>query len=90
MHDFLLAKEIISKLSEVALAKKIKKIKKVYIEIGQVALAHDGYDEHVEDVSVENLEFGLKSIAKDGVFSGTKFHIRKVPGESWKIADIEV
>jgi Zn finger protein HypA/HybF involved in hydrogenase expression len=90
MHDIMLAKEIVGKLSEIALAKKIKKIKKVYIEVGSVAMAHDGHPEHLEDISIENLEFGLRSIAKDGIFSDTQFFIRKVPGESWKIADIEV
>jgi Zn finger protein HypA/HybF involved in hydrogenase expression len=90
MHDFMLAKEIVGKLSEVALAKKIKKIKKVYIEIGQITMAHNGHPEHTEDISVENLQFGLKSIAKDGVFRDTEFFIRKVPGDNWKIVDIEV
>lgn len=90
MHDFMLAKEIASKLSEIALSKSIKKIKKVYIEVGSVALAHDGHPEHMEDISVENLKFSLENIAKDALFSSTRFSIRKVPGESWKIVDIEV
>ena len=86
----MLAKEIVGKLSEIVLAKKIKKIKKVYIEIGQIAMAHDGHAEHTEDISIENLRFGLKSIAKEGVFKDTEFFIAKVPGDNWKIVDIEV
>lgn len=90
MHDFLLAKEIAGRLAEIALEKDIKKIKKVYIEIGVISMSHDGHPEHLEDISAENLEFALKNIAKDGVFSDTQFFIQKVPGESWKIANIEV
>jgi len=90
MHDFLLAKEIVGKLSEVAFNKKLSHIKKVYVEIGQIAMAHDGHPEHTEDISIENLQFGLKSIAKDGIFMDTEFFITKVPGDNWKIVDIEV
>lgn len=90
MHDFMLAKEIISRLSEIAMAKKIKRIKRVYIEIGQIALAHDGHDEHTEDINAENLQFALENISKDKIFKDTKFFIQKVPGSNWKIKDIEI
>ncbi|MFA6047979.1 MAG: hypothetical protein WCV59_03360 [Parcubacteria group bacterium] len=90
MHDFMLAKEIIGKLSEVAFSKKLSRIKKVYVEIGQITMAHDDHPEHTEDISIENLQFGLKSIAKDGIFKNTEFFITKVPGDNWKIVDIEV
>jgi Zn finger protein HypA/HybF involved in hydrogenase expression len=90
MHDFLLAKEIISKLSDIVWEKKIKKVKKVYLEVGQIAMAHDGHPEHLEDISIENLEFGLKNIAKGTNLEKAQFFIQKVEGDSWKIADIEV
>lgn len=90
MHDFFLAKEIMEKLSEIAMRKNISHVKKVYIEIGSIALAHDGYPEHTEDISVENLEFGLKSLAQKKPFKSTRFFIRKVAGDNWKIVDIEV
>jgi Zn finger protein HypA/HybF involved in hydrogenase expression len=90
MHDFLLAKEIIDKLESVALEKNILIIKSVDIEIGQVALAHDGHPEHIEDVSVDNLIFGLENIIKKTKFKQVKFNVKKVAGSNWKITNIEV
>jgi Zn finger protein HypA/HybF involved in hydrogenase expression len=90
MHDFLLAKEIIDELEKTAQEKGLKKIKKASLEISQISLAHDGLDEHTEDISLENLEFGLKSIAKGTIFENTEFKIKKVRGDHWKITDIEV
>lgn len=90
MHDFLLAKEIIAQLDRITFEKKLKNIKKVYIDLGQVALSHDGHPEHLEDISVENLQFGLENIAKDTPYQDTRFFIRKTAGENWKITDIEV
>ena len=90
MHDFLLAKEIIDELKRIAQEKKLSRIKKVYLEVGSVAMAHDGHPEHTEDISVENLEFGLKNINKDGIFKDTEFFIRKTASGHWKITDIEV
>jgi len=90
MHDFLLAKEIIDELKKITLKKGFDKPKIVSVEIGSISLAHDGYSEHAEDVSLENLEFGLKNIAKGTIFENTKFKIKKVEGDYWKITDIEV
>ena len=90
MHDFLLAKEIIDELKVIVQEKKLEKIRSVNVEIGTIALAHDGFEEHTEDISLENLEFGLRSIAKDTEFEGTKFNIQKVAGENWRITDVEI
>lgn len=90
MHDFLLAREIIDELKKIISEKKIEKIKKVELEIGLVGLAHDGHAEHTEDISIENLEFGLKNISKNTPFENTKFEIKKTTGESWKITGVEV
>jgi Zn finger protein HypA/HybF involved in hydrogenase expression len=90
MHDFLLAKEIIDELKKITEEKKLDKIKKVYIEIGMISLAHDGHPEHTEDISLENLEFGLKSISKNTAFENAEFNLEKVDGNNWKIADIEI
>ena len=90
MHDFLLAKEIIDELKKIALEKKIENIKKVNLEIGLISLAHDGHPEHTEDISIENLKFGLKNISKNTPFENTKFEIRKTAGESWRIVNVEV
>lgn len=90
MHDFILAKEIIDELGKIAAEKKIENIKKVSLEIGLVSLAHDGHPEHTEDISVENLKFGLKNISKNTLFENTEFEIKKTAGESWRITNIEV
>lgn len=90
MHDFLLAKEITDELLRIAAEKKLEKIKSVNIEIGSVALAHDGFDEHTEDIDLENLEFGLQSIIKNTILADAKFNIKKTSGENWKIIGIEV
>ena len=90
MHDFILAKEILGQLGDIAKRKNSDGFKHADIEIGQVSLAHDGHPEHTEDISEENLRFGLQNIAKNTPFEDTIFEIRKVPGENWKITDIEV
>lgn len=90
MHDFLLAKEIVDELKKIASEKNIKNIKKVSLEIGSISLAHDGLGEHMEDISLENLKFGLKSISKNTLFEKAEFEIKKVAGESWRITDVEV
>ncbi|OGI28427.1 MAG: hypothetical protein A2288_02815 [Candidatus Moranbacteria bacterium RIFOXYA12_FULL_44_15] len=90
MHDFLLAKEIIDELKKIVVEKNIKRVKNVSLEIGTISLAHDGHPEHTEDISVENLEFGLKNIAKNTPFEETVLKIKKVKGESWKITEIKV
>ena len=90
MHDFILAKEIIDELRAIMAEKKIDKIKKVNVEIGMISLAHDGHPEHAEDISVENLQFGLKSIAKNTTLEKVEFEIKKVTGDNWKIVEVEV
>ena len=90
MHDFLLAKEIVDTIIKVANEKGLVNIKAVSLEIGSVSLAHDGHAEHTEDISIENLQFGIENIAKNTILKDAKFEIRKVEGESWKITDIEV
>lgn len=90
MHDFLLAKEIIDELKKFSQEKKLEKIRSVNIELGIITLAHDGFEEHAEDISVENLQFGLESIAKKTKFIGVKFNIKKVTGDNWKITNIEI
>ena len=90
MHDFILAKEIIDELKAIMAEKKLKTVKKVKLEIGLISLAHDGHPEHTEDISVENLQFGLMSIAKNTPLENVEFEIKKVAGDNWKITDIEV
>jgi Zn finger protein HypA/HybF involved in hydrogenase expression len=90
MHDFLLAKEIIDQILVIVKEKGLENIQSVDVEIGAISLAHDGLAEHAEDISLENLQFGLASIVKNTILEETKFNIQKVEGESWRIANIEV
>lgn len=90
MHDFLLAKEIIEEVSAITEEKKLDAVKSVDIEIGTIALAHDGLPEHAEDVSLENLEFGLQTISKNTILENTKFNLKKVEGGDWKLTNINI
>lgn len=89
MHDFLLAKEIVDEILKIAQKKGLSKIEKVSLEIGQIALAHDGHEEHVEDISIENLQFGISAINKGTILENAEFDIIKVTGDSWKLVEIE-
>ena len=89
MHDFLLAKEIVDEVLKVAGEKKLSKIEKVSVEIGLIAMAHDGHQEHTEDISIENLQFGILAITKETILAKTIFEIKKVPGEHWHLTEIE-
>lgn len=89
MHDFLLAKEIVDQVLAVAKEKNLSKVEKVSVEIGLIAMAHDGHEEHTEDISIENLQFGISAIVKDTILEGAVFDIKKVAGEHWKLVEIE-
>ncbi|MDD3498563.1 MAG: hydrogenase/urease maturation nickel metallochaperone HypA [Candidatus Moranbacteria bacterium] len=89
MHDFLLAKEIIDTLLEKAEENNLKKISEAVLEIGTISMAHDGFDEHTEDVSVDNLKFGLKTISKGTILEKTDFKISKVKGDSWRLVSMK-
>lgn len=88
MHDFLLAKEIVDEILKIAQEKNLSEIKKVSLEIGQIALAHDGHEEHVEDISIENLEFGIGAIAKGTILENAEFDIIKIQGGNWRLNNI--
>lgn len=90
MHDFLLAKEIIEQLLDIVETKKLGNIRIVNLEIGAVPLAHDDFEEHEEDISLENLRFGLETASKDTVLEDVEFNITEGDGDDWKIMGIEV
>ena len=88
MLDFLLAKEIVDEVLKVAKEKKLSRISKVSLEIGQISLAHDEFNEHIEDISIENLQFGIKNIAKGTILKKAEFDIKKVQGNNYKLTNI--
>jgi Zn finger protein HypA/HybF involved in hydrogenase expression len=89
MHDFLLAKEIVDELVRTALENNLKKVKSFSVEIGQIAMAHDGHEEHIEDVSEENLRFGIETVCKGTLAEGSVCSIKKVDGHDWKLVDMD-
>jgi Zn finger protein HypA/HybF involved in hydrogenase expression len=96
MHDFLLAKEIVDTVLVIAEEKRIDQIKSVSLEIGGASIPHDHHhdhahdDEHFDELNIENVLFGLESIAKKTILKDTQFKIEKVAGENWRIVNIEV
>ena len=84
----MLAKEIVEEVLRVAKENGLGKVQEVSLEIGQISLAHDGHPEHVEDISLENLQFGIAAICKGTILEKTNFKISKVVGEHWKLINI--
>ena len=89
MHDFLLAKEIIDVALIEAHKNNLEKVSEVVLEIGTITMAHDGFHEHTEDISVDNLKFGLENISKGTRLEGADFKISKAEGESWKLVSLK-
>lgn len=85
MHDLMLAKQIIDELLRIISEKKLESIQSVSLEIGNIA-----HSDHIEDINLENLEFGLRSISKNTILKNAEFNIEKTEDSSWKITDIEV
>ena len=88
MHDFILAKEIIDALLKIGEEKKLKKISAVVLEIGAISLSHDGMPEHVDEISLESLDFGLRSLAKGTLLEKAQWQIKKIAGNAWSIKEI--
>lgn len=89
MHDFLLAKEISDKIIQVAEENNFKKISQVVINIGIISMAHGEFKEHTEEISVENLRFGLEGIlGQKGFKEKIEFKINKVEGNNWELVSI--
>ena len=89
MHDFLLAKEIIDEVLAIVRKNGLSKVSNVSVNIGRIALAHDGFDEHIEDVDIDNLRFGLEKIASNTPLEDAAFDINKVQGHHWELTSID-
>ncbi len=88
MHDVILAKQIIDEISKVAKARKLDNIKSVNLEIGSVALSHDGMPEHIDEIDPGSLGLILETMAPKYGLGKAKFDIKKIPGDNWKILEI--
>lgn len=96
MHDFLLAKEIVDEILRIIEEKKIKNIETVFLEIGGASIPHNHqhdhrhmHDEHFDELNMDNVRFGIESIARDTVLKNTKFIIKKTQGANWKISSLK-
>lgn len=92
MHDVLLAKQIFDELIKIAKDRKFDKIKSVKLEIGSVAFSHNDTNDtekHIEEINPGNIQFILESLAPKNGLGEVKFDIKKIPGDSWKILEIE-
>jgi Zn finger protein HypA/HybF involved in hydrogenase expression len=85
MHDFILAKEIAKKVTDIARKNKLEKISQIVLELGTISLAHDEFGEHVEDISIDNLKFGLEEILKQSGYAGFDLQITKIEGGDWRL-----
>ena len=93
MHDFLLAKEIVDSVLLIAKEKNLERIKTVSLEIGAGSIPHNHqheHDEHLDELDMDNVQFGLASIAKNTILKDTKFEIKKIEGGDWKIINLEI
>lgn len=69
MHEFSLAESILSAALKEAERHKAKKIKKMFIEVGELSMA-----------GLEQLEFALKSLAEGTIAEGMNIKLYSVPG----------
>lgn len=91
----MLAKEIVDELLAIAKEKNIQQIKAVSLEIGGASIPHGHqhaheHDEHLDELNMENVRFGLENVARDTILKNTEFKIAKVVGDNWKITNIEI
>ncbi len=84
MHDLLAAKEILDTALNAAKEKKLKKITKIAIELGNKEYHHGSSDlttggdhAHIEIIAPENLEFNLNLAAKNTIAENAEFIIKK-------------
>lgn len=88
MHDLFAAKEIIDAALNAAKEKKIKKITKIVIELGNKEYDH-GDHKHTETIDPENLDFNLKLVAKNTIAESAKFVINRSGAADIIIREIE-
>ncbi len=82
MHDFHLADVIFKVILEEAKNNHLKKVSKVWLELGSIV-------EHGEEVLPANLTFNLEMLAKNSLAEGLTVEIKKVQGDKWVLRDME-
>lgn len=88
MHDLLAAKEILDTALDAAGKKKLKKITKIMIELGNKEYSHGGHS-HLETIDPENLKFNLELIVKKTIAEKAEFVIKKSRIQDIIVKEIE-
>ena len=96
MHDLLAAKDILDTALSAAREKKLKKITKIVIELGNKEYSHGsttltagGDHTHLETIDPENLEFNLNLVVKNTIAENAKFIINKSDISDILVKEIE-
>lgn len=82
MHDLHEANKIMKLVLEKAHENKLKKVKKVVIELGQVI-------EHGQTIKPENLKFNLGLLAENTIIDGAEIVVNESCDDYWKLVEIE-
>lgn len=82
MHDLYAAQDIIEVAVKTAKSKKIKKISKLTISLGQI-------EDHGDVISESNLRFNIKMLAKNTLVEGATVVIEKSKGHQCVLTGIE-
>ena len=82
MHDFHEADRILKLVLEYAAKNKLKKVKRIVIELG-------GVWEHGEEISPENLKYNIKLLSKNTPAEGAETIINRIKGNAWVLKEIE-
>ncbi len=82
MHDLHEADKILKLILAKAQEKKLKRITKAKIKLGQII-------EHGETILPENLAFNIKMLAKGTPAEDLKIIIEKAGGNFWELVEME-
>ncbi len=86
MHDLheadKILKLILTKANPPAGGKKLNKVTKAKIKLGQII-------EHGETIQPENLVFNIKMLAKGTLADGLEVEVEKSGGNFWELEEIE-
>jgi hydrogenase nickel incorporation protein HypA/HybF len=72
MHEMSLCESIVGVLEEQASAQDYRRVKKVWLEVGELA-----------GVEIEALRFGFEVVTRGTLAEGARLEVVDVPGEAW-------